>query len=356
MISFIYKYLLKPIFFSFDPEKVHDAMTFFGVKLGSFSLGRKIARLMFDYQNPSLEQEVLGIHFKNPIGLSAGFDKDGLLIDIIPSVGFGFVEIGSITGEPCKGNPKPRLWRLPEKKSLRVWYGLKSDGCEAVAKRLEGVHSAIPLGMSIAMTNCKDNLDIDRAIEDYAKAFKVMEPHGAYITINISCPNTEGGQPFVEHLYLERLLTKLDAIPTAKPVFIKFSPDLSDEEIDALLDVARAHRVHGIICSNLTKKGVTGDGGLSGMAVQELSDKLLAYIYRKEKSRFVLVGCGGVFSAEDAYRKIRLGASLVQLITGMIFEGPQLIGDINQGLARLLKSDGFTHIKEAIGIDNKNGK
>lgn len=361
-ISSAYKYFLKPLFFLNDPEVVHDHMTAVGKILGKFKLGRAVAKELFGYQNPILEQEVLGITFKNPTGLSAGFDKNAELTDILPSVGFGFAEIGSITGNPCSGNPKPRLWRLKKSKSLLVYYGLKNDGAEAISKKLHGKRFEIPMGMSVAMTNCEDNLDIDKAIADYAKAFALMEPSAAYLTVNISCPNTQGGQPFVAPDKLEKLLKVLDEIPTTKPIFIKLSPDLSDAELDALLEVARAHRVHGIICTNLTKKrdgekildeNVPEKGGLSGKVVQELSDKMLAYIYKKEGQRFVLVGCGGVFNAEDAYKKIRLGATLVQMITGMIFEGPQVISEINQGIVKLLKRDGFTSIKDAIGADNK---
>ncbi len=242
-----------------------------------------------------------------------------------------------------------------------VYYGLKNEGCEAITERLAQKTFQIPIGMSVAMTNCRDNLVIESAIKDFAKAFRVTEPIGSYVTVNISCPNTQGGQPFVDPENLEQLLTALDGIPTKKPVFVKLSPDLSRSELDALLAVIRLHRVQGIICTNLTKKRnnpkifdehVPQVGGMSGKVVQDLSDRMLAYIYKKEQGRFVLVGCGGVFTAEDAYKKIRLGASLVQMITGMIFEGPQVISQINQGLATLLKKDGFTHISQAIGADN----
>lgn len=356
-----YKHVLKPIFFRNDPEYVHDRMTAIGVRLGRHSIGRVVVRGLFGYKNPILEQEILGIRFRNPVGLSAGFDKNAELTGILPSVGFGFAEVGSITGEPCLGNPKPRLWRLPESQSLAVYYGLKNDGCEAIAEKLRGKHFDIPIGISVAMTNCGENMDLKNAVNDYAKAFRTMEPLASYITVNVSCPNTQSGQPFILPDNLSFLLGVLDEIPTKKPIFIKLSPDLGEKEIDDLLAIARTHRVHGIICTNLTKKrdnpgivdtDVPQKGGLSGKVVQELSDKLLARVYKKEGKRFVLVGSGGVFTAEDAYRKIRLGASLVQLITGMIFEGPQVISEINRGLARLLKRDGFKNIKDAIGVDN----
>ncbi len=357
----LYSWLLKPIFFRNDPERVHDKMTVMGISLGNHALGKMLTRSLFNYENQMLKQKILGIDFKNHIGLSAGFDKNGQLTDILPSVGFGFAEIGSVTAFPCEGNPKPRLWRLPESRSLAVYYGLKNDGCETISKRLSEKHFDIPVGVSVAMTNCSDNLVLKSAVKDFAKAFKTMESVGSYVTVNVSCPNAQGGQPFVSPHKFDYLFDVLDEIPTKKPVFVKFSPDLSYSELDALLDVASKHRIDGIVCTNLTKKRdnsrifddkVPQTGGLSGKVVQDLADKMLTYIYKKAGKRFILVGSGGVFTAADAYKKIRLGASLVQMITGMIFEGPQVVSEINQGLAKLLARDGFTDVAQAVGVDN----
>lgn len=338
---------------------MHDRMTETGIFLGNHKLGIKIAKGLFDYQNPSLEQNLHGIHFKNPVGLSAGFDKDGKLTGILPAIGFGFAEIGSVTGRECAGNPKPRLWRLPEERSLVVHYGLKNEGCEKVAKRLAGKHFEIPIGASIAMTNCPENLDAEKAIKDYALAFRALEPFASYLAVNISCPNAEGGQPFSDPKFLDVLLSALDKEKRHCPVFLKLSPDISEEQTDGILACAEAHKVDGIICTNLTKRrmpisaGHRGmRGGLSGKAVEGLSNQMLSYVYRKAGKRFILIGSGGIWNAQDAYKKIRLGASLVEMITGMIFEGPQLISEINQELAELLKKDGFKNISEAVGVDN----
>ena len=237
IIHGLYLGILKPIFFRQDPELVHDYMTRVGAVLGKHYFGRAITGSLFDYKNEKLAQNILGITFKNPIGLSAGFDKNAEMIDILPSVGFGFAEVGSITGEKCEGNPKPRLWRLPKSKSLVVWYGLKNNGCEEISKRLrkklDGKHFDIPVGVSVAMTNCAENLDQENAIKDFAKAFRVMEPIGDYITVNISCPNAQGGQPFIDPHKLDQLFNTLDTIVTKKPVFIKLSPDLSYVELDS---------------------------------------------------------------------------------------------------------------------------
>jgi dihydroorotate dehydrogenase len=376
IIHGLYLGFLKPIFFLQDPEMVHDYMIRVGAVLGKYSWGRATTRGLFYYENEKLAQDILGIHFKNPIGLSAGFDKDAELTDILPSVGFGFAEVGSITGERCGGNPKPRLWRLPKSESLVVYYGLKNDGCEEIAKRLKGKHFDFPVGISVAATNCRENLVLEKGANDFAKAFKIMEPIGNYLTVNISCPNAEGGQSFTDPQKLDYLFNILDKIPAKKPIFVKIPPDLSYSELDAVLDVIYRHRIDGIVCTNLTKKrdnpkivakiideDVPKVGGISGKVIKDLSDDVLSYISKKESSnrkdmkdggrrkKFVLIASGGVFTAEDAYKKIRLGASLVQMITGMIYEGPQVISEINCGLVELLKKDGFTNISQAIGAD-----
>lgn len=349
ILHFCYTHLFKPIVFLIDPEFVHDSTTWVGRILGSNLLTRGITHLILGYSNPMLEQNIMGVHFKNPIGLSAGFDKNARLTKILPAVGFGFEEIGSITGEPCAGNPKPRLWRHPELKSIRVYYGLMNDGALAIARRLNGKRFTFPIGTSIAKTNSPDTCELDAGIADYVKAFTAFAHIGAYFTVNLSCPNAYGGQPFTDTKKLDRLLNALDPIPTQKPIFLKLSPDLSTHELDSLIAVADQHRVHGFVCTNLTKKHSLGNGGLSGGAVSELSNAQIRYIHKQTKGRYVIVGCGGIFTAEDAYAKIQAGASLLQLITGMIYEGPQSISAMNQGLVELLKKDGYKNVREAVG-------
>lgn len=361
-IHFFYQNLLKPVYFAMQPETIHDRMIFFGSVLGTNPITRGLTKMMFGYSNKKLELEVLGIKFKNPIGLAGGFDKNAQLTDILPSVGFGFIEVGSITGESCEGNDKPRLWRLKNSKSLLVWYGLKSDGCEVLSKKLMGKKVRVPLGINIAKTNCAETVDTQKGVDDYEKAFKKFVEIGDYITVNISCPNAFGGLPFTDAKRLDRLLSALDKILTKKPVFLKFAPDQSKVEIGELLAVCGKHRVDGFIATNLTKNRTnkkikdnipSEDGGMSGKVVEDLSNDLIAYLYKKTKGKYVIIGLGGVFSALDAYKKIKLGANLVQLITGMIFEGPQVISDINLGLVKLLEKDGFDNISQAVGIDNK---
>jgi len=359
-----YRHVAKPIFFRRDPEIVHDAVSRMGTWLGRLSSARALTRALYRYEHPALEQTVLGISFKNPIGLTAGFDKNGELTRIMPSVGFGFEEVGSVTGEPCAGNPKPRLWRLPKTRGLVVNYGLKNDGADVIARRLRGEHFAFPVGISIAKTNDPTTVEIKAGIADYEKAFRAFTDIGAYLAVNISCPNAYGGEPFTDPVRLEALLSRLDGISYTKPVFLKMPVDITVAELDALVAVVDRHRIHGFILSNLTKKRDRSTivpqeiahipkGGVSGKPVQAPSDELIAHLYRTVGSRYVIIGSGGVFSAEDAYEKIRRGASLIQLATGMIFEGPQLIGEINRGLVRLLRRDGFSNVSEAVGAAHR---
>lgn len=358
LLGLLYRGILKRIFFRFDPEFVHDRMIVIGKILGRFTVTRKATSVMFGYRNPVLEQTVNGIRFPNPIGLAAGFDKNAVLTDILPSVGFGFCEVGSITGEPCAGNPGKHLWRLPKSQSLVVYYGLKNDGCEAIAHRMRGKTLRGVVGISIAKTNNAETCETSAGVADYVKAFQAFADIGQYFTINISCPNAYGGEPFTEAKRLEALLSALDRVPTSKPIFLKLSPDLSVSELHAILDVSLQHRVAGFVCTNLTKKRdnpaicervLPPYGGLSGVPVRDLSTAMIREIYQKTHGAKTIIGCGGVMSANDAYEKITAGASLIQMITGMIYKGPQVVSEINRGLVGLLKRDGFSNVSQAVG-------
>ncbi len=364
ILRFAYRHFLKPIFFWLNPEKVHDAFTVLGRVLGATASGRAGLRWLYQYRHPMLEQTLLGLQFANPIGLSAGFDKNALLTDVVAAIGFGFTEVGSVTGESCEGNAKPRLWRLPKSCGLVVNYGLKNDGCQAVAQRLQGKRFAFPVGFSVAKTNSQATVETQAGIADYHKAFSALHGVADYLTINISCPNAYGGEPFATPERLELLLGSLDTVATAKPIFVKLPVDITTDELDAIVAVLARHRVHGVIIANLTKQRNrveidqeeikhVGRGGISGKPTFKAANALIAHLFRTTNRRFVIIGSGGVFTAEDAYTKIRCGASLVQLITGMIFEGPQVIRDINRDLVKLLKRDGLANISEAVGVDAK---
>lgn len=351
--KFAYRYGCKPYFFKRDPETVHDRMVRLGATIGKCAITRSVTQQLFAFGHPMLEQRLHEIFFKNPVGLSAGFDKNADLTSIMPSVGFGFEEVGSITAGAYEGNPKPRLWRMPEHRALQVYYGLKNDGAEKIHKKLMGKKFHFPLGVSIAKTNCPETSQLEKGIKDYLFTYTLFQDVGDYFTINISCPNTCETTPlFANPQNLSKLLKTLQTIPKKKPLFIKLSPDLEDRTLIQIIESCLENDVDGFVCTNLTKNSglsLPGKGGVSGKAVEMLANKMIRTVYSQTKGKKTIIGCGGIFTPEDAYAKIRAGANLLQLITGMIYEGPQLIGDINRGLVALLKRDGFTHVSEAVG-------
>ena len=356
----IYKKLMKPLFFLIDPEKVHDFTIFTGRLLGSNFLTRNLTKLFFYYESPKLNVKVKNIKFNNPIGLAAGFDKNALLTNILPAVGFGHMEIGSVTGVGCEGNKKPRLFRLVKDKAILVYYGLANQGSKIIRERLKNKHFKIPLGISVAKVN-DPKVKGKGSINDYVLAFKRLHKIGAYTTINVSCPNTGDGTTFCNPLFLNRLLKEVSKIKIKKPVFLKIKPGLSDREVNEMLKVCKKYRfITGFIISNLSKRrdGLKTSkklveemplGGISGKYVQKDSDELIKKFYKKTKGKYVIIGVGGIFNGKDAYEKIKNGATLLQLITGMIYNGPNLIKEIKKDLVELLDKDGFENIEQAVG-------
>lgn len=359
----LYRTIVKPICFRFDPEDIHDAITSLGVFMGRFSLVRRALQWAFVYQNPRLKQIIAGIPFLNPVGLSAGFDKNVKLVSLLPSIGFGAAEFGSITLKPYGGNPKPRLVRLPKSKGIVVNYGLMNDGAEAIIPRFRADTNGMVVGVSIAKTNSTETATVEHGVEDYAQCLQLVKDAevGDYYTLNVSCPNTFGGEPFTTKESLTMLLERVQKIGATKPIFVKLPINLSMDDLDSLLRVCVQFCVAGVIIGNLNKvrdPHVIHDpvayqvkGGISGKPTEDLSNACISYTHKHYGDSLYIIGLGGIFSAEDAYAKIRAGASLVQLITGMIFEGPQLIGEINAGLVKLLERDGFASIAEAVGSD-----
>ncbi len=357
-IKFGYRLIAKPLLFKCDPERVHDSALKIGHWLGSKEYRRAFVRACFNFSHSSLQQNLIGLNFTSAIGLAAGFDKNAKLIEVLPELGFGFAEVGSVTGRPCAGNPKPRLWRLPKSKSLAIFYGLANDGAALIAQRVAHISKKIPLGVNIAKTNDVYTNETEAGIEDYLKAYREVKGIADYITINISCPNVGGGEPFKDPENLEKLLLTIDQENSNTPIFVKLSADLNESELDQILAVIKNHKISGLICSNLTHSrdaieeselNLKTRGGLSGKAVATLSNELLTSVYKKTKGRYILIGCGGIFSALDAYEKIKRGANLLQLISGMIYNGPQFINELNRGLVKLLKKDGYTNISQAVG-------
>ena len=354
--STIYRRIIKPIIFQIDPEAVHD----FTVKLAEL-VGKTpikyILPLLFSYQNPMLSQNLLNAQFKNPLGLAAGFDKSGKLTSILPYTGLGHFEVGSVTYKKHLGNPKKRVWRMPKHKSLQIYYGMPNLGAVDVEKRLKNKKVKIPYSISIAATPTKENLNIDSAIVDVMSSLDHLSQIPTYMTINVSCPNAIGGCMFMDPKALSKLLDNVCQKYTT-PIMLKISPDVSDEHLREIVRLAIKHKIDGFICSNLTKNPhlhtrlqVPGNGGISGEPVREMSNELIRKLYKLTNGKKVIIGLGGVMSAQQAYEKIKLGANLLEAITGYIFEGPQLIGQINEGLVKLLKEDGYKNISEAVGVD-----
>ncbi len=360
-VRFLYVHLVKKIFFVQDPERVHDRIVRTSAYMGKYSFFRKLCAYFFSYADPMLEQTFRGIHFLNPVGLAAGFDKDGYVYPILESVGFGFSEIGTITYGMYEGNAAPRLYRLPRSCAIVVNYGLKNEGAARVMDRVRTHRKTIPCIVSIGKTNCSTTADECVGIEDYVRGLNVCKDVrniDAY-EINISCPNTYGGEPFTTPEKLEKLLQAIMTTRPTKPLILKMPINNTWEVHKGLLDVARKYRVWAVNIGNLNKdrsdfaihekipEGIRG--AISGRPTWELSNELISRTYAYCGSEMVIIGTGGIWSAADAYEKIKRGASVVQLITGMIYEGPQLVGEINYGLAQLLKTDGYVSVRDAVG-------
>ena len=352
----LYRSCIKKICFTQDAEQVHNFFVKTGARMGKSPLLKRLTSAAFSFHHPALEQTLCKVHFANPVGLSAGFDKNAELLHILPKFGFGFAEVGSITALPCKGNSGKRLARLPKQKSIWVNLGLNNQGAKAIAQRLKKYSFDISFGISIAKTNCKETCNTEVGINDYLASLRCFSKNniGDYYTLNISCPNAYGGQPFHEPNLYEQLLKKVSKMKIKKPIFVKLSPDIKKSRINKIIVISKKYGVSGFICTNLTKKHEGKSGGISGKAVEKGANALLKYVAEKTKGKYILIGAGGIFSAEDAYKKIKLGAHLVQLITCMIYQGPQLISEINQGLVRLLQKEGYSSISQAVGKETYN--
>ena len=360
----IYKYILAKVIFLFNSELMHDLMTLFGELLGKVVFLRKLIYILFNIKSPVLKQNVKAVTFENPIGLAAGFDYEARLTQILPSVGFGFGTIGTITNLPYEGNPKPRLARLLRSKSLMVNKGFRNKGIDSVSKKLKNYNFQIPVGISIGQTNT-GVFSQQEAVNDIISAFKKAQKanlKNSYYELNISCPNLKSKVTFYDPQKLDDLLKKVKELDIKKPIFIKMPIDKSDKETLVMLDVISKNKMDGVIFGNLQKnrnnKALDKKeiakypvGNFSGKPTFEDSNHLIELAYRNYKDKLVIIGCGGVFSAQDAYHKIKLGATLVQFITGLIFEGPTLAAQINDELINLIKKDGFKNISQVVGKD-----
>jgi dihydroorotate dehydrogenase (fumarate)/dihydroorotate dehydrogenase len=360
----LYSTLIRPLAFRLDPETAHHLAIATGARLGWAS---SAMRTVTAIDHARLSLDVAGLHFPSPIGLAAGFDKSGTAISALPGLGFGSVEIGSISIDPSIGNPKPRLWRLPDDRGIVVHYGLPNDGAEVIARRLANTRLPVPLGVNLVVTNRGPGappLQADQILGEYVAAAKIMAPHADYLMLNLSCPNTVDGRDFfADRGHLDACLSALDEMKLKRPVFLKVSPLGGVEAIERMLAAADGRGFVSGFMFNLPPVKPEGmhtsekiwralPGAVSGPPASALADLCIRETFRRmDRKRHVLIGAGGVSSAEDAYAKIRLGASLVQLLTALIYEGPGVVRRITTGLAELLARDGVQHVTEAVGVD-----
>ena len=360
-----YKKAIKPLLFLTSPDFIHTQLTRTVYAAGKVPGVPGTIRAISTKRHRQLETTWKGLQFSSPVGLSAGFDKNGKTVPVMRSLGFGFSTVGSVTSEPCVGNPKPWFYRLPKTQSLVVHVGLANDGVQRILRRLQALpfdtQKVHPVVLSVARTNSQKAAGAEEGITDYVASIEAARSSAAVsaIEINISCPNAFGGETYTTPALLEKLLTAVDKAGTPQPKLIKMPVDLPWVEFNKLLEVIVKHDVAGVTIANLTKNRASIDlkdslpdnvqGGLSGAPVRALSTALVRKTYENYGDQLMIIGVGGVLSVEDAYEKIVNGASYVGLITGLIFNGPSFVEDVNRGLVRLLKRDGFTHLSQAIG-------
>lgn len=367
---FMYTRIAKPVLFSFNPDQVHHmTMQFLSLAGGVPGLPRVVEAFSVT-KHPELETDWHGMHFSSPVGLSAGMDKNGQAVPIMKAVGFGFAEVGSVTARACDGNPRPWFYRLPKTKSLVVHAGLANHGVNVVLARLEKLsrsfRESYPKILSIARTNDELASTDEAGLEDFLITVKkaLASPAVQIIELNISCPNAFAGERFTDPALFTELLRRVAELKPHKQVFVKMPIELTWEHTKTLIDIADASGiVTGLVYGNLKKdrSDVTLkddlpdsiEGGLSGAPTRQKSTELVFNTYEEYGNRFVIVGVGGILTPKDAYEKIKAGATFVELITGLIMNGPQFIEEVNNGLVDLMKRDGFTHISEVVGAAHR---
>jgi dihydroorotate dehydrogenase len=357
----LYRKLLRPMLFRLEPETAHE----FALHTLLLSLSSEVARSFVArrFARESFgELKRFGLTFKNPVGVAAGFDKNGRVVRQLCALGFGFVETGTVTHLPQPGNAQPRLFRLPRDRALVNRQGFNNEGAAALATRLarEGRPPCV-LGVNIGKSRA---VDINDAIPDYLASFDMVRAHADYVVVNVSSPNTPGLRELQRADALSSLLNAIQQrnreTGRVVPLLVKVAPDLDESELELIVDVALRARIDGIIATNTTitranlitsagEVAACGEGGLSGAPLRERATKMIANLYRLARGSLTIVGVGGIFTAEDAWEKICAGASLVQLYTGFVYQGFTVARDINEGLRSILEREGFKSLDDAIG-------
>jgi len=339
----MYKAIIRPILFSFNPESVHH-FTFKALKF-LFALPgvKSIAASMFAIKNDKLKRTVMGIEFPNPVGLAAGFDKEAVLYKELSAFGFGFIEIGTLTPKAQPGNPKPRIFRIPQDKGLINRMGFNNGGIDDAIVRLKK-NDGVIIGGNIGKNKVTPN---QNATDDYVTCFNALFPHVDYFVVNVSSPNTPGLRELQEKEPLTKLLQALQDLNNAKthpkPLALKIAPDLTNDQLDDIIDIAHHVKLSAVIATNTTisRKGLTvsqaeiekiGAGGLSGLPVRQRSTEVVKYLRNGLSKNVAIIAVGGIFTAADAKEKLEAGADLIQVYTGFIYEGPAIVKNINKGL------------------------
>ena len=362
----LYSSLVRPLLFSLPAETAHH-----------FALSSLSAALKADFVRNAIERRYesisfgslkrFGLTFRNPVGLAAGFDKNGDAAHVLSALGFGFIEVGTVTSEAQPGNSAPRLFRLPRDRALINRLGFNNCGTKQLVKNLRQHRPDCVLGVNIGKAR---TVPVEKAIPEYLKTFAAVYEVADYIAVNVSSPNTPQLRELQQSEALRDLLTELQtrnrelaekhSVSAPRPILLKIAPDLNDEDIASIVEVAQQARISGIIATNTTTSrdnlksspaqlASAGEGGLSGAPLRERSNEVIRTIFRLTNGSLPIIGVGGVFTAEDAWKKICSGASLIQLYTGFIYEGPGVARRINEGLRKILSKEGFVSLDEAVG-------
>jgi dihydroorotate dehydrogenase len=345
----MYKFIIKPIFFLWQPETIHH-IVFKVIKfISKIPRTGSLTRKIYCIDNPKLERKLFGLHFKNPVGLAAGLDKDAKLFNELSNYGFGFIEIGTLTPKPQAGNDKPRMFRLPADEGLINRMGFNNDGVYAAIERLKKKHTDIIIGGNIGKNKTTPN---DEAIDDYEQCFNALHSYVNYFVVNVSSPNTPNLRALQEKEPLKNLLSHLQKINKTKieqkPILLKIAPDLANEQLDDIIEIVKEIKLDGVVATNTTisrenlntpknKISEIGAGGLSGKPLTKRSVEVVKYLSQKSNNAFPIIGVGGIHTAQDAIDMLNAGASLVQVYTGFIYEGPSIAKKINKALLKNIK-------------------
>lgn len=359
----IYKERVFPFLTRLDAESVHNSTLQLLRVSERYPVFRQFLERIYSYENPKLNVRLWGLNFENPLGLAAGFDKNAVVPESIGTLGFGHVEVGTVTPLPQKGNRRPRIFRLPDDKAVINRMGFPGDGVVVAKQNLRKiVNRELVLGVNAGVN--KESVDEGKAVDDYVRVVKELYPYADYVVVNVSSPNTARlrelqGKEALGAL-LDPVLAVRDQMSVWKPVLVKIAPDFDnpEQEIDDMLEVITSREVDGVIATNTTvsreglKSSHRGEaGGLSGRPLKDRSTEIVKYIYQRTEGGLPIIGVGGVFNADDAAEKIRAGASLVQVYTGFIYEGPGYARNLNMGLVAYIERDNLENISEIRGAD-----